>query len=169
MSNRRRIALAVIALAAMGLLAGVAWAQATRTTGTAEVLHYYYAPPQFLEMRQAGESLHIKVLNQNRWECDDDLKDLIQGKQVALIALRINLVTDEGTGVVKWTLHPDAVPDGYWEGTATVNVLSWSEGQIAGRSVAQGRGSLKGKKLFVHWSPEDGGLQHCVVLDSHGD
>ncbi len=177
MKRKRTIAfLAIAGLAAFLLVAGRAWARATRAEFTGEQLSFVpFQPPARvwftgLSNPHSKVIMHIRgVVNYCVFEADDPRMD---GE--CYVTLDINLevlafgpqgpaVFGDGTFAVKSVFHPTGI-DGTWvcSGSGT-----FTDGIGSGSQVGHGTGELEGQVL--HWSLKDDVESSGWILDPHGE
>jgi len=178
MTRKRIIALLAIAgLAAFLLVAGHAWARATRTEFTGVQVSYVPTGPParvwftglFNPSPNSKVTLHIRdMVNYNIFEADDPRMD---GE--AYVTLDINAeflgmgpqgpILGDGTFHVTTVFYPWTI-DGTWEcsGAGTL-----TDGVGSGRQVGHGTGELEGQ--ILKWYLIDDVESFGSILEPHGD
>lgn len=162
--TRKRIisCLALAGLAAFLLVAGHAWAQATRTEFTGEQISFTpTGPPDKQWFTGTAPIMHIRgLVNYNIFVADDPRMD---GECYVTLDINLNLATGHGTFHVKAVFYPWTV-DGTWEcsGSGT-----FTGGKGSGLLVGHGTGELEGQVL--HWWLKDDVYTSGWILDPHGD
>jgi len=167
--------LSIALLACVLLVAGHAWALATRTEFTGEQISFVpFQPPE--SMWFTGDKnpnskliLHIRgVVNYNIFTADDPRMD-----GYAYVTLNMDIevlgfglqgpIFGDGTFNVTTVFHPWSV-DGTWEcsGSGT-----FTDGKGSGQQVGHGTGDLEGQVL--QWSLTDDVYSSGWILDPQGE